>query len=197
MKRKEDFVRIAEYDGGKGLSMIDSINAANQRNLRILSNPELDYRLVDSDEWKKEREMYPCYSGTFIAYEAPGIAFGKTISFSGLVVNVPKQFRDRKDCALVCNHPDFILKDNVFTLGRSAKCISFPSSDGWYIPESEFGIPNGDKTNSLNKAARYLWRRNSSFSGLVARDDYCYWRDVYAYYYGIYLGRLGVLAVKE
>jgi hypothetical protein len=102
--------KIAQYDDSQGLTIQESINAANQRKLRLLSNLELDHRLFLSDDWKKEKEMYPCWSGTFIAYEAPGVAFGKTVGFRDLVVSVPKQFQGRKDCVLVCNHPDFKLK---------------------------------------------------------------------------------------
>jgi len=195
MKQEHKFgvVRIAEYDNDRGLMIQAAIVAAGQRKLRILSNLELDKRLVGSDQWKSDREMYPCWSGTLIAYEKPDVAFGKIVAFSDLVVNVPKQFRGRVNSVLVCNHPDYNLKGGVVTLGKSVRCLSFPVNDGWYLTDKDFGIPTGIKISLLNKDARYLWRRNNSnYVGLVARGYgvISYRRDVICYDYGS--GRFGV-----
>ncbi|RPJ56094.1 MAG: hypothetical protein EHM12_10925 [Dehalococcoidia bacterium] len=127
--------------------------------------------------------MYPCWTGTLIVYAEPGAPFGKTVTFRDLTLNVPKQFQGKVNCAIVCNHPDFTLKDNTLTPGKSARCIAFPVNDGQYLPEKEFGVPNGEKSGFTNSAARHLWRRNESYVGLLARGfDYYDRRDVYAYY---------------
>jgi hypothetical protein len=200
-QKEAEVVRIAQYDDSQGLTLQAAVQAVGQRHLRLLSNQELDQRLVDSDVWKKEKEMYPAWSGTFIAYERPGVAFGKTVSFRDLVVAVPKQFQGKVNCALVCNHPDFTLKDNKITLGKTARCLPFPVGDGWYLPDKDFGIPCLEKSNSLNSAARYLWRYTSlSYAGLVVRGGYglifCLRRDVladgcYCYFDGFRFGVFG------
>lgn len=187
------FEKIAQFDGDKGLTFQEAIAKANKRKLRIPSNLEIDSRL-QGEEWKKEKEMYPCWTGTLIIYEAVGKAFGKTVEYQGLTFNVPKAFQGKKGAAIVVNHPDFILKDDVITPGKSTKCIPLPDDDGWYLPEPQFGIPNGSKGEDDGKH-RKLWRwQDKAYIGLVAR---CYgrWlgryrRVVDAYY--VPSSRLGV-----
>jgi len=164
--------KLAQYDDGKGLQFKEAIAEAAKRKVRLLNNLELDARL-QGEEWKQEKEMYPCWTGTLIAYEAPGKPFCKTVEYEGLTFNVPKQFQGKKGRTIVCNHPDFILKDNVITPGKSAKCIPIPEDDGWYLPEKQFGIPNGEKSSD-NGQTRYLWRWSTPYCGLVARD-YDWW----------------------
>lgn len=161
--------RIAQYDDERGLTMQDAVAEANKRGLRILSNKEIDERLA-SDIWKGEKEMYPCWTGTLIAYEEPGTAFGKTIEFRGLTLKVPQKFQGKKDAAIVCNHPNFTLKDNEITLGKEAKLISLPFDDDWYLTEKEFGVPCENKRGSGTSQARYLVKyQDSSYVGLLVR----------------------------
>ena len=48
--------------------------------------------------------------------------------------------------------------------------IYLPLQDGWYLTDEKYGIPNGERSNSSNPNARYLWRyQNESFSGLLVR----------------------------
>jgi len=164
--------KIAQYDDGKGLTFQEAIAEAAKRKLRLPSNLEIGARL-QGEGWKQEKEMYPCWTGTLIAYGAPGESLGRIIEFGGLVFNVPKKFQGLRDRAIVVDHPDFILKGDIITPGKSAKDISFPESDGWYKIESQFGIPTpiGGKTSDDGKS-RYLWRRDEKpYIGLVAR--YC------------------------
>jgi hypothetical protein len=159
--------KIAQYNDDKGLNFKDTIAEANKRKLRIPNTLELDVRL-QGEEWKKEKEMYPCRTGTMISYMAPGEALGKTIEFCGLKLQVPEEFRENREQAIVCNHPDFLLKDGTIILGKSAKCVPFPEEDGWYLQDKDFGIP-GVQKSSDNRQGRYLWRRSESYIGLVAR----------------------------
>ena len=159
--------KIAQYDGGKGLTFQEALAEAAKRKMRLPTNLELDERL-QGKEWEKEKEMYPCWTGTLIVYEAPGKPFGKTVEWEGLRVLVPKAFQGKKDMAIVCNHPGFLTDGKEIALGKEVKCIPIPSSDGWYLPEKQFGIPNGEKGEDDGKR-RYLWRWSHSYIGLVAR----------------------------
>lgn len=72
--------------------------------------------------------------------------------------------------------------------------IFLPHEDGWYLTDSKYGIPNGEKSSNSNPNARYLWRwQNKDYDGLLVRgfgyDDYVR-RFVYCYL-GPYV-RLGV-----
>jgi hypothetical protein len=86
----------------------------------------------------------------------------------------------------------------IWSEGKKPKEIVLPLENGWYLPD-ENGIPNGEKSNSLNQNARYLWRYSrSNFEGLVVRwsdfDGY-YWRGVGCICYGD--SRCGVVAWKS
>ncbi len=150
--------KIAQYDDNKGLTMQEALEAVAKRKLRLPTNLEIDARL-QGDEWKKEKQMYPCWTGTHIQYKAGAAT------------------------ALVWNE------------GEKKTKIKLPLQDGWYLPDKKYGIPNGEKSDSSNPAARYLWRyQDRDFNGLVARR-YGGWFDwyrryVYCYYVPNY--RLGV-----
>ena len=75
---------------------------------------------------------------------------------------------------------------------------NFPSKDGWYMVDSTFGIPIGEKVDSGDSNARYLYRIGDEKAGLLARGyflgGYGNWRGVGAG--GWPSGRLGVLALE-
>jgi len=54
----------------------------------------------------------------------------------------------------------------VTELGKRYEC-EMPGTDDWY-GQDEFGMPTGEKSNSGNPNARYLWRV-SSYNGLLSR----------------------------
>lgn len=70
--------------------------------------------------------------------------------------------------------------------------IFLPNDDGWYLTDSKYGIPNGEKSSNSNPDARYLWRyQNKDYDGLlVRRGDYDGRRLVVCYYVPYF--RLGV-----
>ena len=163
--------KIAQYDDGKGLMLGESIREAEKHKLRLPANLEIDNRIVNTDEWKKEKEVYPCRTGTFICYEKPDRAFNKTLEWEGYKVLIPKEFQGKAGIALVCNHPDFKLTGNIFSSNKF-QAIELPRQDGWYDTEPRFGIPIGEKKGYADNR-RYLWQRdNEEYIGLLARR-YC------------------------
>ena len=56
--------KLAQYGNSKGLTQKEAISTANRMGSRILANKEFDGRLVLSDTWKSEKEVYPAWTGT-------------------------------------------------------------------------------------------------------------------------------------
>jgi hypothetical protein len=82
------------------------------------------------------------------------------------------QYKNGETKALIWNEGD-----------KKKEEIDFPLKDGWYLCDKKWGIPNGEKSNSSNPEARYLWRwQDRDYNGLLVRDDYFDdgWRVVYA-----------------
>ena len=190
--------KIAQYDDDRGLPMLEAIREANRKGLYIPSSKELSERLVNSDLWKSEKEMYPCRSGTLCIYETKDTPFGKTVEWEGLVANIPKKFQGQSNMVILCNHPDFFLKENTITLGKSAKIIQMPKIDDWYDTDPIFEFPIGEKKEYANSRRR-LYRRDSPYIGLVSRDYYggfVYGNRRYVFCGYLPSGRLGVFGVK-
>ena len=183
-------VKIAQYDGNRGLTQTQAIREANRLRLNLLPNTEFDRRLVKTDTWKSEKEVYPAWTGTLGAYGKPGKKLEKFISYTDsetkitYTFEVPAKFVGAKDIALVTNHMvdaqgrplfehiekgsnDVLVK--VHDESKIQVVDSFPRSDGWYLAESN-GIPTGNQVNSSNPDARYLWQVDGgSYVGLAAR----------------------------
>jgi hypothetical protein len=62
------------------------------------------------------RLVLPCWTGTMVGYDKPGKQLGESIEYTDpktrikYVFPVPKEYRKRKDIALVVEHPDFTLE---------------------------------------------------------------------------------------
>lgn len=178
-----------------GLSMYEALQRAQQERFRIPSSKEHSQRLVHTDIWKSEKEMYTCWTGTFAAFNRPSVPFGKTWEWEGLKVNIPKEFQGKSDIVLLCNHPDFTLSGNTITFGKSVKSQSVPPCDAWHDPDPEFEFPTGE-SKDYDERRRYLYRLNSGYAGLVARGRVWYGggrRNVGCYYQPS--DRLGVFGV--
>jgi len=189
--------QIAQYDDDKGLTPFQALAELQKRSMRSAMSSELDVRL-QSDQWKQEKEMYHAWCGPFTAYGKPDEMLGKRLSFAGLTFNVPEKFQEESNMAVVCNTNDLLIKGSTITPGKSAQCIPFPKTDGWYLPDKVYGIPNGQPSNEGTPAARKLWRRDDeAFAGLLVRGDGWFGdggrRDVSAYYWPDV--RLGVFVV--
>ncbi len=141
--------RIAQYDNKKGLTQDNAVATANQKKLILLSNKLLDARLVTSDQWKKEKEVYPAWSGTMTAYVEPDKSFkqsnkkdsGKYALYTDPETNITYRFpvpketegisnlREAKNIILVVEHgfdekgnPTFEINDD----GKDQKMIHVP-----------------------------------------------------------------------
>ncbi len=175
----------------KGLSAPNAIQLANRLRLAIVPNKEFDRRLVETETWKAEREIYPAWTGTHIAYpevdKAPGRFIHYTDRDTGIryTFEVPVEARNEKNIALALNHgftaegkpliehgTDGSLKDvfvEIADTSRIKVLQGFPVKDGWYLAENEFMVPLGKEVDSSHSGARRLWRDSGSYVGLAAR----------------------------
>ena len=160
---------IAKF-GENGMTAYDALKYANKNKLRILSNKEIDGRLVRSDLWKTEKTAYPLWAGTLIAYVAPGEKFGKYVKYhDGLdrftyYFPVPEEYRGEKNALLAINHgfdkkgrPLIQMckgkKDDIFIEIRDSSKIkiigNFPEKEHHpYVIDKEFSIPCGKRIKS-------------------------------------------------
>jgi hypothetical protein len=186
MANPGNVVVLAKYEGGKGLTQVEAIRLANKRKLAIVPNTELNRRLVLTDTYKGEKDVYPAWSGTLAANAEPGKKLGKYIKYTDkgitYVFEVPDVFKNEKDCILAINHgftkrgaplivPNEDGKRIVFTFAKGAKIElveNFPAKDGWYAADAKFGIPIGEQVDSSDPEARYL-SRTGKYAGLLAR----------------------------
>ncbi len=183
----------------KDLNFFQALEVAKRESKLIVPNSVHDGILAETKDQEYLEENYPVWTGTLIIYKAPSKPFGEKVVFSWKDVNdlkssisftVPKQFRGKKNCALVIEHPDFELvklRNNRYELRVSDERIhqieDFPRESGkWYLLHPETKIPQGEPVVE-SKDARYLWRDNSSYIGSLARVvyDIIYRRDVGAY----------------
>ena len=171
---------------------LDALKLAESEGRSLATNLEVD-AFLQMDEWRQFSSAFPVWTGTLVAYKAPGVPFGETVEFEGLTFKVPKKFQMKVNCVLVCNHPDFKRDGGIFIPGKSLRCIAFPSTDGWYLPDKESGIPNGERSNS--NADRYLWRRGGDYVGLLVRGGGADDRRLVAY--GRPRFRFGVFGVVK
>ncbi len=140
----------------------------------MISNKEADLILQDPGLMAGLIAIFPVWTGTVVAYNAPGKRLGSTIAANGLVIDVPARYRNAVDCALFVNHPNFTL-----TLQRRGYLIAsnladlvagFPSADGWFRTDSVTGIPNGENATGSDSKARYFFRSNGSYVGPLVRN---------------------------
>ena len=208
--------KLAQYDNNKGLTQVKAIATANDKGVRILSNKEFDQRLVLSDTYKSEREVYPAWTGTLVAFKGEGAKLGDVVEYTSkgitYILEVPKEYQNEKNAILVVNH-GFIDGKAIIVPSEKGSTITyeitdksqiallqnFPTSDGWYSADSKFGIPIGNEISSDNSDTRYLYKVQN-YVGLLARGlsilvSYGDRRYVYADYRSSL--RFGVLVDTE
>lgn len=185
-------VKIAQYDNGKGLTAKQAVDTANQKKIILLTNKDFDQRLVKTDTWKSEKEVYPAWTGTQVAYAKKNEKVDKFIEYTDSETKIRYVFeagdaQGEKNVILAINHgftqdgkPLITYnKDGENTVlvqiakeGKIDIVPNFPTSDNWYLTDSKFGIPVGESVGSSNDDARYLWRLDKGYVGLLARGDY-------------------------
>ncbi len=191
---KVEVVRIAQYDDDKGLGLLAYLGELAKRKQRVPTMQEISQRLIHSNQWEKEKEMYPCWAGPLVVHEVPDKPFGKTVEWEGLTVHVPKKWQGKANLVILDAHPDFKRQGSVFWPGPKAQARPMPKEDGcWYDVDPIFEYPIGEPKD-YSDSRRRLWRRTSSpYIGLVARGGVWYGYDrrgVSCYYVPSY--RLGV-----
>ena len=150
-----------------GVSMEEAIALANKEKRIIASNKRLDQALVGSDEWRSIEKVFPCWTGTMTAYEEVGKPFGEIVEYTddntGLkyLFEVPQKYKGKKDCILVCEHPDFSLEtkgdERIIRAAKIDLIEKFPANVDWYLVDSKHGIPFGDSVK-FSDDTRYLYR---------------------------------------
>jgi len=86
---------------------------------------------------------------------------------------VPQNFRGKKDCILVAEHPDYSLEikgdERIVRTAVVDLIERFPAeSQKWYLADPKHGIPFGEQVDSSDSNARRLWRIEKRV-GSVAR----------------------------
>ena len=77
---------------------------------QLMSNKKFDTRLVLSDTWISEKEVYPAWTGTLVAYKFPDEKFGDVVKYTiedmGItyLLEIPKEYQNEKNAILVVNH---------------------------------------------------------------------------------------------
>ena len=175
------------------LTLVEALALARREGKILVPHDVID-RIAT--ETQSDRE-HIC-SGTLVIFNAPGKPFGESIRKNNILFTVPKKFRDKTNCALVVEDPDFDIvqlgnrkyelrvEDNT----RIHLIKDFPGKDGWYRFDERFRIPLGVATASEAAEGRYLnGRMTDDFVSPLARstdcDDVCQDMDLDNDWFGI------------
>lgn len=167
---------------------------------KILDNKSADAEL-QSGEWEKTRDSWPRWTSTIVVNEAPGVKFGKTVKYQGIVFEVPKEYQGLKDTALILDNSTIKMEEQngeKLITAKVSKSQEYSAEEGWLIPDADTGIPTKVKDSSSDPNARYLWRTSGARVGPVARGFYYgyYGRRVVYVDYGLDVG-LGVAFAEQ
>jgi hypothetical protein len=156
-------------------------------NRTIASNIELDAHLSAGNN------IEASWSSTIIIYPKPGKHFSDKIEYLGLSFDVPVEYRQLKDCALILDYGKLKFKPidmygvrygGAILYGKVEAVIeNFPKGYGWYKTDPNTGIPFGKKSYEDVPEARYLFRAyNSPYIGLIVRGVFFIggWRGIAA-----------------
>ena len=143
-----------------GVDFFDALSLSNGR--AMLSNSQVDEILKDEKARLQYKDAFPMWTGTIIVYEKAGVPFGTTIKGrDGVTFDIPKKYQGKKDCAIVIESPNYSLTKTRLTATKTSLIENFPKKNGWYLPDSAHGIPQGKEAKDSDKNARYLWRNNT------------------------------------
>ncbi len=210
---------LAKFNNNLGMDGISAIAAANKGGVRILSNGEFEKRIL-SGALSLEKEIYPAWTGTLVAFKGKGEPFGRAVIYKSLgasyVFEVPEEYRGESNAALVVNHGFLNIEKDLLTpripliiprregntvtyeitdKGRIQLFRGFPQGDGYYKINNPFGIPCEAADSKDGPGIRYFYRIKGEYAGLLVRgNDFCP-TGVGAYY--MPSNKHGVLADTE
>jgi hypothetical protein len=190
LRRRREMLRgmspeeaISHIEFHKGLTVFQALALAKEEGKLIVPNSVYDRILTETAVEGFLERNHPYWTGTMVIYSSRGTPFGEKIVYHGKDFNrhfsvsfdVPPRFRDKVDCALVIEHPDFDLvpsgenahvliadEDQLYLLER------FPGRSGNYGYDERYRLPSGG--NSV-KDYRSLGRMWDNFINLVARGS--------------------------
>lgn len=186
--------------------LVETFNKKHGTNLTVVSYEAADAALAGCKT--KDFPLFPIHPvNALIAYEKPGTKLKKEIKMKSAegepgVVLATRDYEGEKNIALVVLGitPVDVATDGrniLFAIPNSRVMVvpDFPSSNGWYMPHAETGVPHGKRVKE-SPEARYLYRfRTSSYVGLLGRSgNYLNRYDVYACYDYRSPGQFGVVA---
>lgn len=190
-------IKIAQYDNCRGLTARQTVDTANHRKAVLRTNKDFDLRLVKTDTWKSEKNIYPVWTGTQVAYAKKNEKIGNFIEYTdsktgiryvfeagdakgekNVIIAINQGFTQGAKSGISCDTSLITYVgdggNNVFVrIAEEAKAdilTGFPKSDNWYLADRKFGIPVGEKADSSKEETRYLWRLDGAYVGLLARS---------------------------
>lgn len=167
MDEKLKLEQIATSENGLDIRQV--LEAANRKGLCLLPNREID-ELLKSNGWMNMPEIFPCWTGTLLAYGRAQMPLGEWIEYEGLKIRVPPEVIGKHNVAIVIEHPDFFIDETGLVGYRNESLRSLcPSQRGWYGVDSR-KIPCGRNILARNPDARFFNRMDSGFVGLIVRD---------------------------
>ncbi len=166
-----------------GVPMEEALRKADDAGLVIASNRRLSKALIGSKEHQSIDDAFVCWSGPMTAYDKPDEKLGKEIIYTDsktgtrYIFPVPEEYQGKENVVLVAEHPKFSLvtegNDWIVQAAEVDAVERFPASNGWYLGDPRYDIPQGNGVYEGNDDARHLWRMERRV-GLVVRGSY-YW----------------------
>ena len=166
----------------RGASLFDALRIAENEGKTMLSHPQFQSITEDPELYEKYRSALPAWSSTGIAYAAPGEEFGKMIRFEGLAVEIPNEYQNLKDAALI--FPNLRIEQDskgLYHINTAEVDVveKFPPTEKWCLPDPKYAIPQGSESSESDPSALYLWRLHRPYVGaVVAGWDIQYLRGV-------------------
>ena len=164
--------------GGKR-GMIETINAADEKKMTILSNREVAGFLKNR---KPTDECGLIWTGTLIIFEEAGRKFGSGIECclgmydsSSINFRIPKDFQGLQGGCLVIHHPYFRLSEGTgnsyelqVVVGKLQHMRGFPVREGRFSVDDFFALPV--EGGEIIKESVSLELRPFPYIGLVGRS---------------------------